>query len=95
VLETSVATNPELPMSRTNLGLVLFELGEIDRAISESKLAIELGDLCGEAEANLGRCYLAQGDPARAREMFEAALQLSSPGEWAYDTAVEFGAKVD
>lgn len=74
--------NPEVAYSIGNLGLIYFEMGELENATKYSTMAIEahkvLGDVIGEAEANnnLGFIEQKKGNRSTAVPFHLRALEL-------------------
>jgi len=58
---TTLARNPECWMAHTNLGLVLFQKGQIDDAIAHYRSALQMQPDWWDAEYNLGTALLAKG----------------------------------
>jgi protein O-mannosyl-transferase len=59
---TTLAKNPECWMAHTNLGLVLFDKGQIDDAIAHYRSALQMQPDWWDAEYNLGTALSAKGD---------------------------------
>ena len=57
----TLARNPECWMAHTNLGLVLFQKGQIDDAIAHYRSALQMQPDWWDAEYNLGTALLAKG----------------------------------
>ncbi len=58
---TTLARNPGCWMADTNLGLVLFQKGQIDDAIAHYRSALQMQPEWWDAEYNLGTALLAKG----------------------------------
>ena len=58
---TTLAKNPECWMAHTNLGLVLFQKGQIDDAIAHYRSALRMQPDWWDAEYNLGTALSAKG----------------------------------
>ena len=64
-----------------NIGNILHDQGDIDRALSYALRAVELLNVCGQGDPrlaaalnNLGALYQSAGDTAKSREYFDRAL---------------------
>ena len=68
-------TNPNHANTRNNLGSVLKELGESQKAISCFQKAIEIQSNHVNAHYNLGRIYVALGDIQKAINSYQEALK--------------------
>jgi protein O-mannosyl-transferase len=73
---TTLAKNPECWMAHTNLGLVLFEKGEIDDAIAHYRSALQMQPDWWDAEYNLGTALLAKGQVDEAILHCEKAIAM-------------------
>lgn len=58
---TTLARNPECWMAHTNIGLVLFQKGQIDEAIAHYQSALQIQPDWWDAEYNLGTALSAKG----------------------------------
>ena len=63
---TTLARNPGCWMADTNLGLVLFQKGQIDDAIAHYRSALQMQPEWWDAEYNLGTALLAKGQADEA-----------------------------
>lgn len=59
---TTLARNPECWMAHTNLGLVLYQKGQIDDGIAQYRVALQMQPDSWDAEYNLGTALLAKGE---------------------------------
>ena len=73
---STLAKNPESWMAHTNLGLVLFEKGEIDDAIAHYRSALQMQPDWWDAEYNLGTALLAKGQVDEAILHCEKAVSM-------------------
>ena len=76
----AVAIYPNDPVSNMNIALYEQKRGNLSEAVAHYKVAITMShdnQLRVTALNNLGRAYTDLGDPARARECFDAAARLS------------------
>jgi Flp pilus assembly protein TadD len=72
----TLARNPECWMADTNLGLVLFQKGQIDDAIAHYRTALQLQPDWWDAEYNLGTALLAKGQVDEAILHCERAVSM-------------------
>jgi Tfp pilus assembly protein PilF len=72
----AVALRPDSPVARSNLGNVLRDLGDRDRADACYKKAIDLEPRYVPAYVHRGALLLDQGDRAGAAECYKKALEL-------------------
>ena len=65
-----------MPLAQANLGVLLMNAGEPERAreLLEAALASGNPQVVPLAQVNLGRLLIVAGEPERARELLEAAL---------------------
>jgi len=73
-----IARNPRLAGAHFNLALLYKQTKRIDEAIAEYEMALQCG--IGNAEevySNLGVLYAERHQPARAEDMYDAALALN------------------
>jgi Flp pilus assembly protein TadD len=75
---TTLAKNPECWMAHTNLGLALFQKGEIDNAIAHYRSALQMQPDWWDAEYNLGAALLAKGQVDEAIPHCEKAVAMRS-----------------
>jgi len=73
---TTLARNPKCWMADTNLGLVLFQRGEIDGAIAHYRSALQMQPDWWDAEYNLGTALLAKGQAEEAILHCEKAVSM-------------------
>jgi Flp pilus assembly protein TadD len=73
---TTLARNPECWMAHTNLGLVLFQRGQIDDAIAHYRSALQMQPDWWDAEYNLGTALLAKGQVDEAILHCERAVGI-------------------
>ena len=73
---TTLAKNPECWMAHTNIGLVLFQKGQIDDAIAHYRLALQMQPDWWDAEYNLGTALLAKGQVDEAILHCEKAVAM-------------------
>jgi tetratricopeptide (TPR) repeat protein len=73
---TTLARNPECWMADTNLGLVLFQKGQIDDAIAHYRSALQMQPDWWDAEYNLGTALLAKGQVDEAISHCEKAVSM-------------------
>jgi len=72
----TLAKNPSAWMAHNNLGLLLFNRGRVDEAITHYQAALSIKRDDDFAYNNLGNAFAAQGDMERAERSFAAALAL-------------------
>ena len=72
----TLARNPECWMAHTNLGLVLFQKGQIDDAIAHYRSALQMQRDWWDAEYNLGAALLAKGQVDEAILHCEKAVSM-------------------
>ena len=58
---TTLSRNPECWMAHTNLGLVLFQKGQLDEAIAHYRATLKMQPNWSDAEYNLGTALLGKG----------------------------------
>jgi tetratricopeptide (TPR) repeat protein len=73
---TTLVKNPECWMAHTNLGLVLFQKGQIDDAIAHYRSALQMQPDWWDAEYNLGTALLAKGQADEALVHSERAASI-------------------
>ena len=73
LLEATIAQDPENISAQLNLGAVLIQRDELDRARTVTEKVLEQED-SGQARFNLALALLFKGDGAAARTQFELAL---------------------
>jgi protein O-mannosyl-transferase len=73
---STLARNPECWMAHTNLGLVLFQKGQIDDAIAHYRSALQMQPDWWDAEYNLGTALLAKGEVDEATPHCEKAVSM-------------------
>ena len=73
---TTLAKNPECWMAHTNIGLVLFQKGQIDDAIAHYRSALQMQPDWWDAEYNLGTALLAKGQVDEAILHCEKAVAM-------------------
>src|SRR5213082_480915 len=59
---TTLARNPECWMAHTNLGIALFEKGQLDEAIAHYRTALQMQPDFWDADYNLGSALLGKGE---------------------------------
>jgi tetratricopeptide (TPR) repeat protein len=73
---TTLAKNPECWMCHTNIGLVLFQKGQIDDAIAHYRSALQMRPDWWDAEYNLGTALAAKGQVDEAILHCEKAVSM-------------------
>jgi Flp pilus assembly protein TadD len=73
---TTLAQNSECWMAHNNLGIVLFQKGELDEAIAHYRATLQLQPDFGDAEYNLGNALLHKGEADEAIAHCQKALAL-------------------
>ena len=73
---TTLAKNPECWMAHTNIGLVLFQKGQIDDAIAHYRSALQMQPDWWDAEYNLGTALSAKGQVDEAILHCEKAVSM-------------------
>jgi tetratricopeptide (TPR) repeat protein len=73
---TTLVKTPECWMAHTNLGLVLFQKGQIDDAIAHYRSALQMQPDWWDAEYNLGTALLAKGQADEALVHSERAASI-------------------
>ena len=73
---TTLAKNPECWMAHTNIGLVLFQKGQIDDAIAHYRSALQMQPDWWDAEYNLGAALTAKGQVDEAILHCEKAVSM-------------------
>jgi protein O-mannosyl-transferase len=73
---TTLAKNPECWMAHTNMGLVLFQKGQIDDAIAHYRSALQMRPDWWDAEYNLGTALAAKGQVDEAILHCEKAVSM-------------------
>ena len=73
---STLAKNPECWMAHTNIGLVLFQKGQIDDAIAHYRSALQMQPDWWDAEFNLGTALLAKGQVDEAILHCEKAVAM-------------------
>ena len=73
---TTLAKNPECWMAHTNIGLVLFQKGQIDDAIAHYRSALQMQPDWWDAEYNLGTALTAKGEVDEAIVHCEKAVSM-------------------
>jgi protein O-mannosyl-transferase len=73
---TTLARNPECWMAHTNIGLVLFQKGQIDDAIAHYRSALQIQPDWWDAEYNLGTALSAKGEVDEAILHSEKAVAM-------------------
>ena len=73
---TTLARNPECWMAHTNIGLVLFQKGQIDEAIAHYRSALQMQPDWWDAEYNLGTALSAKGQVDEAILHSEKAVSM-------------------
>ena len=74
--EKALSIDPGSGDARREYGLLLFTIGRIPEAISETRRAADLDPLSGDAWAYLQRMYFAAGDQKSARQAARRAMEL-------------------
>jgi serine/threonine-protein kinase len=72
----AIDLNPRYAVAHQWYGGYLERIGQIDQAISEKKLSLELDPLSAITTFELGQCYLFARDHDKALEQFQKALEL-------------------
>lgn len=73
---TTLTRNPECWMAHTNIGLVLFQKGQIDDAIAHYRSALQMQPDWWDAEYNLGTALAAKGQVDEAILHCEKAVSM-------------------
>lgn len=73
---TTLARNPECWMAHTNIGLVLFQKGQINEAIAHYRSALQIQPDWWDAEYNLGTALSAKGEVDEAILHSEKAVAM-------------------
>ena len=73
---TTIARNPACWMAYNNLGIVLFEKGEVDQAIVNYRKTLEMAPDFADAEYNLGTALLQKGEIDAALNHCERAARI-------------------
>jgi len=73
---TTLARNPQSWMAHTNIGLVLFQKGQIDDAIAHYRSALQIQPDWWDAEYNLGTALSAKGEVDEAIRHSEKAVAM-------------------
>jgi len=73
---TTLAKNPQCWMAHTNIGLVLFQKGQIDDAIAHYRSALQMQPDWWDAEYNLGTALAAKGEVDEAIVHCEKAVSM-------------------
>src|SRR5215471_11392081 len=73
---TTLARNPECWMAHTNIGLVLFQKGQVDEAIAHYRAALQIQPDWWDAEYNLGTALSAKGEVDEAILHSEKAVAM-------------------
>jgi protein O-mannosyl-transferase len=73
---TTIARNPGCWMAYNNLGIALFEKGEVDEAIPQYEKSLQLHADYAQAHYNLGNALLRKGDVDEAIAQCQEALAL-------------------
>ena len=73
---TTLVKNPECWMAHTNIGLVLFQKGQIDDAIAHYRSALQMQPDWWDAEYNLGTALAAKGQVDEAILHCEKAVSM-------------------
>jgi Tfp pilus assembly protein PilF len=76
---STVAAYPDNPRAHSNLGLALFESGQLSEAIAQYDAALRLAPDSAEIHNNLGNVLFLTGQPEAAMAEFGEALRLD-PG---------------
>jgi Tfp pilus assembly protein PilF len=76
---SAVAAYPNNPRAHSNLGLALFESGQLPEAIAQYGAALRLAPDSAEIHNNLGNVLFLTGQPEAAMAEFDEALRLE-PG---------------
>jgi protein O-mannosyl-transferase len=74
---TNLARNPASWLAHNNLGLILFQKGQVDRAMAHYQSALAANPEDMEAHNNLGNALLQQGRVEEALTHYEQALRLA------------------
>jgi tetratricopeptide (TPR) repeat protein len=89
----AIRLDPQYARPHSGLGSVYYTQKRYDEAIAELKAAIRLDPQDAYTHNTLAHWYYERRDYSSAKEHFLRAKELSQPGEWEYDTAVEYLAK--
>jgi tetratricopeptide (TPR) repeat protein len=73
---TTLARNPQCWMAHTNVGLVLFQKGQVDEAIAHYRSALQIQPDWWDAEYNLGTALSAKGEVDEAILHSEKAVAM-------------------
>ena len=79
LLAKAVRANPTIAVTHANLGMVLLDLGELDKAISACRHALELDPKLVDGHCGLGLALQRKGDFDGALACFNKAIAIS-PG---------------
>jgi tetratricopeptide (TPR) repeat protein len=71
-----------LPLIERNMGIVNFELGDVDKSVSHFKKSLEIAPSLAESHYWLGRCYIKQKNREEAIEEFRTVIRLAPKSEF-------------
>jgi tetratricopeptide (TPR) repeat protein len=77
LFEHALELNPRSSLMQMNLGIELFERGEVDLAIERHRRALEIHPRFAEAHLNLGNAFAAKGRADEAMAEWRQALQIT------------------
>lgn len=77
--ERGIYMNPEYPAVRYIYGMYQHKAGELDRALQNYKIALDLNDENAEVHYNLGLLYIELGNLEKAQEHAIDAYRLGFP----------------
>ena len=70
--------NPNYEEAHSNLGLALFQKGQVDDAVAQYQKALEIDPNSFVTHSNLGLVLFQKGEPDEAITQFREALRLKS-----------------
>jgi tetratricopeptide (TPR) repeat protein len=77
LLRTTIRRNPDGPMAYYNLGLVYFQQGRLDEAITQYQKVLQINPVETDALNNLGSAFLQQGRLDEAVAHYRKALTIN------------------
>ena len=75
--KTTIACNPQSWLAHLNLGIMLYNDGQVDEAIAQYQQAIDIKPQCLQAQNNLGNSLARLGRLNEAVDHLEAAARIS------------------
>jgi non-specific serine/threonine protein kinase len=81
--DRALVLDPEQSLVHVSLGYIYYSTRNIDAAIREFELALEIQPVCDDAFRRLGKCYQVKGDLQTAVSYFEKAMEIR-PRYWDY-----------